>query len=91
MGPDAADLAAYAEFAESDRLTARISAAPPERQWEDQGKLGIRRGFGTAFLRLGAVKGFADGSLGSATAYFFEPYDDAPATARPARRRDAPA
>jgi hypothetical protein len=80
MGPDAGDLAAYAEFAESGRLTARISAAPPELHWEDQGKLGIRRGFGTAFLRLGAVKGFADGSLGSTTAYFSEPYTDAPAT-----------
>jgi predicted amidohydrolase YtcJ len=31
-------------------------------------------------LRIGAVKGFADGSLGSSTAYFFEPYTDAPNT-----------
>jgi hypothetical protein len=80
MGPDAADLSAYALFAEAGRLTARISAAPPELQWADQAKLGIRRGFGTPFLRLGAVKGFADGSLGSTTAYFFEPYTDAPAS-----------
>jgi predicted amidohydrolase YtcJ len=29
-------------------------------------------------LRLGGVKGFADGSLGSATALFFEPYTDDP-------------
>ncbi len=29
-------------------------------------------------LRVGAVKSFADGSLGSTTAWFFEPYDDAP-------------
>jgi hypothetical protein len=78
MGPDAADLAAYAEFAESGRLTVRVSAAPPELGWADQAKLGIRRGFGTPFFSLGAVKGFADGSLGSTTAYFFEPYVDAP-------------
>ena len=26
------------------------------------------------------MKGFADGSLGSTTAYFFEPYNDAPTT-----------
>ena len=78
MGPDAADLATYAEFAERGRLTARVSAAPPELQWADQAKLGIRRGFGTPMLRLGAVKGFADGSLGSTTALFFEPYTDAP-------------
>jgi len=63
MGPDAADLAAYADFAESGRLTLRISAAPPELQWADQAKLGIRRGFGTPFFKLGAVKGFADGHL----------------------------
>jgi len=31
-------------------------------------------------LRLGALKGFADGSLGSTTALFFETYNDAPAT-----------
>ena len=80
MGPDAGDLAAYADFAESGRLTVRISAAPPEMHWADQAKLGIRRGFGTPFFRLGAVKGFADGSLGSTTAYFFEPYADAPAS-----------
>ena len=80
MGPDAGDLAAYADFAESGRLTVRISAAPPEMHWVDQAKLGIRRGFGTPFFRLGAVKGFADGSLGSTTAYFFEPYADAPAS-----------
>ena len=30
------------------------------------------------FLRSTAVKGFADGSLGSTTAYFFQPYLDAP-------------
>jgi predicted amidohydrolase YtcJ len=29
-------------------------------------------------LRVGAVKGFADGSLGSATARFFQPYADQP-------------
>jgi hypothetical protein len=80
MGPDAGDLSAYAAFAESGRLTVRISAAPSELQWADQARLGIRRGFGTPLFRLGAVKGFADGSLGSTTAYFFEPYTDAPAT-----------
>jgi len=79
MGPDAGDLAAYADLAETGRLTVRISAAPSELQWADQARLGIRRGFGTPFFTLGAVKGFADGSLGSTTAYFFEPYTDAPA------------
>jgi predicted amidohydrolase YtcJ len=31
-------------------------------------------------LRIGGLKGFSDGSLGSTTAYFYEPYRDAPNT-----------
>jgi predicted amidohydrolase YtcJ len=39
----------------------------------------VRAGFGNDMLRIGALKGFADGSLGSSTALFFEPYTDDPA------------
>src|SRR5205085_12338063 len=46
----------------------------------DQAKIGVHRAFGSAWLRIGAVKGYADGSLGSTTAYFFQPYFDAPDT-----------
>lgn len=35
-------------------------------------------GRGDAWLKIGAVKGFVDGSLGSRTAAFHEPYDDVP-------------
>jgi predicted amidohydrolase YtcJ len=80
MGPDYADIALYMALAEKGELTARVYAAPPEMKWMDQARIGIRRGFGTSYLRLGAIKGFADGSLGSTTAYFFEPYADAPQT-----------
>ncbi len=79
MNPAYEDVAAYADLLERGELTARIYAAPLETQWEDQAKLGLRRAFGSPWLRLGAVKGYADGSLGSTTAYFFEPYLDAPA------------
>src|SRR5207302_4590054 len=37
-----------------------------------------RRGRGDEWLRIGALKGFVDGSLGSHTAAMLEPYDDAP-------------
>lgn len=37
--------------------------------------LGLRSGFGTDRLRLGAVKMFADGTLGSATALLESPYE----------------
>ena len=75
-----ADIATYGLLAENGELTARINAVPMEMDWEDQARIGIRRGFGSPTLRLGALKGFADGSLGSTTAYFFEPYTDAPNT-----------
>jgi predicted amidohydrolase YtcJ len=42
--------------------------------------MGIRRAFGGPYLRIGAVKAFADGSIGSSTAYFFQPYIDQPGT-----------
>lgn len=78
MGPDYADISAYSELADKGELTARIYAATPEMKWEDQAKIGIHRAFGTSYLRIGALKGFADGSLGSTTAYFFEPFTDDP-------------
>jgi hypothetical protein len=80
MNPSYDDVKAYAELQEQGALMVRIYAAPMETTWKDQAKLGIRRAFGTAFLRMGAVKGYADGSLGSTTAYFFDPYTDAPNT-----------
>ncbi len=80
MDPDYADMQVYAELAQAGELTARIYVAPLETNWQDQAKLGIRHGFGTSYFRMGAVKGFADGSLGSTTAYFFKPFLDAPNT-----------
>jgi hypothetical protein len=80
MNPSYDDVAVYAELLERGELTVRVHAAPLETQWEDQARLGLRRAFGSPWLRLGALKGYADGSLGSTTAYFFEPYADAPAT-----------
>jgi hypothetical protein len=78
MNPPYEDVAVYAELAERGELTVRVYAAPPIAGWEDQAKLGLRRGFGSSWLRYGAVKAYADGSLGSTTAYMFAPYLDAP-------------
>jgi len=78
MDPDYADIAVYAELLQRGELTTRIYAAPLIDQVDDQAKIGIRHAFGGPYLRLGAVKAFADGSLGSRTAYFFEPYSDQP-------------
>jgi predicted amidohydrolase YtcJ len=78
MNPEFADVAVYSELAEKGDLTTRIYAAPMETDWRDQAKVGIRHAWGSSSLRLGAVKGYADGSLGSRTAYMFEPFSDDP-------------
>jgi predicted amidohydrolase YtcJ len=78
MNPDYADIAVYNELLDEGKLTTRVYAAPLITQVDDQVKIGIRRAFGGPYLRIGALKAYADGSLGSATAYFFEPFNDQP-------------
>ena len=79
MNPDYADIAVYSELLRRGELTARIYAAPLITEGaDDQVKIGITHAFGSSYLRIGAVKAYADGSLGSRTAYFFEPYSDQP-------------
>jgi len=78
MNPEYADIAIYSELIEAGQLTTRIYAAPLITQVDDQVKIGIRRAFGGPYLRIGAVKAYADGSLGSRTAYFFESFSDQP-------------
>ena len=80
MSANYADIAVYAELADRGELTTRIYAAPLLTNWKDEAKLGIHRAFGSPYLRIGAMKAFADGSLGSTTAYFYQPYTDAPNT-----------
>src|SRR5580704_11176185 len=69
-----ADIEVYSELLQSGELTTRIYAAPLITHVDDQAKLGIGHAFGGPYLRIGALKAFADGSLGSGTAYFYEPF-----------------
>ena len=79
MNPEYADIEVYQELLQRGELTARIYAAPLITAGvDDQVKIGIRHAFGGPFLRIGAVKAYADGSLGSGTAYFFEPFSNQP-------------
>jgi predicted amidohydrolase YtcJ len=41
-------------------------------------ELGVRRGFGDDWIRIGALKIFADGALGPLTALMIEPYEGQP-------------
>jgi predicted amidohydrolase YtcJ len=78
MNPDPEEMAIYADLAEKGALTTRIYAAPRLVRWKEFAGVGVRRAFGSPWLRIGALKGYADGSLGARTAYFFEPFSDAP-------------
>jgi len=61
-------------------LTVRVYGYQPLATWQRQAAIGLRAGFGNEKLKTGGMKAFADGSLGSTTALFFEPYLDAPDT-----------
>jgi predicted amidohydrolase YtcJ len=74
------DVGVYQELLERGQLKTRIYAISPLPAWERLANSGVRSHFGSAMLRIGGLKGFADGSLGSTTALFFDPYVDAPET-----------
>jgi predicted amidohydrolase YtcJ len=57
-------------------LTCRIYAITPIANWKNLEQAGISHDMGSDFLEMGAVKAFADGSLGSRTAWMFKPYED---------------
>ncbi len=74
------DVGLYQHQLERGELKTRIYCARSIVSWEVLGKTGLRAPLGGNWIRIGGLKGFADGSLGSTTAYFFEPYYDAPGT-----------
>jgi len=70
----------YQTLLDRGQLKTRIYAVAPLPAWERLARTGVRAHFGSEMLRIGGLKGFADGSLGSTTALFYEPYHDAPET-----------
>ena len=74
------DVGLYQTQLERGELKTRIYCARSVLSWEVLGQTGVRAAFGSDWLRIGGLKGFADGSLGSTTALFFEPYNDSPNT-----------
>ena len=59
-------------------LTCRFYEITPIADWQRLAEAGVARGMGSDFLKMGAVKGFADGSLGSRTAWMGDPFNDDP-------------
>ncbi|HEX6045909.1 MAG TPA: amidohydrolase [Pyrinomonadaceae bacterium] len=74
------DVGVYQTLLDRGELKTRIYAVAPLPQWERLARTGVRAHFGNEMLRVGGLKGFADGSLGSTTALFYEPYKDDPGT-----------
>lgn len=72
------DLAVFTRARRSDRMRTRIYAVTPMADWMQLRDTVAARGRGDDWLRIGGVKGFADGSLGSHTAAMFDGFTDKP-------------
>ena len=75
-----ADVGVYQSLLDRGELKTRIYAVSPLPAWERLAQTGMRAHFGSEMLRVGGLKGFSDGSLGSTTALFYDPYLDEPST-----------
>jgi predicted amidohydrolase YtcJ len=75
------DQEAYRAAEASDQLVLRIYNIVSISTWQRLAGLIEREGRGSEWLRWGGVKAMIDGSLGSTTAWFYDPYLDEPGTA----------
>jgi predicted amidohydrolase YtcJ len=76
----ASDLRTYQSLQARGELTARFYCRLPISQWEHLAKSGLKVPFGDEWIRVGSLKAFTDGSVGSTTALFFEPFTSDPTT-----------
>ncbi len=72
------DLAVFERAHRAGTLRTRIYAAVPLSTWARLRDTVAARGHGDSWLRIGALKGFVDGSLGSHTTAMMRPFTDAP-------------
>jgi predicted amidohydrolase YtcJ len=76
MSASWADWAAYRRMQQAGRMTLRVAVYLPLDQWHAVADTVGRAGQGDDWVRIGGVKGYMDGSAGSRTAFFFEPFSD---------------
>jgi predicted amidohydrolase YtcJ len=67
-------LSDYQEMIGRDGLGVRVFMMIPRANLDEAIKVGLRSGFGDSYLRVGNVKLFSDGTLGSQTAEMIEPF-----------------
>ena len=72
-------MAAFQELRRSGALTMRVLVHIPAGGLDAAISLGVRDGLGDEWLRICGVKVFADGALGSRSAWMLEPYQGDPA------------
>ena len=72
------DLAVFERGHRAGTLRTRIYASVPLASWARLRDTVAARGRGDSWLRIGGLKGFVDGSLGSHTAAMMQPFTDAP-------------
>ncbi len=75
-----ASLETYRRAHSRGALPLRVYSVVPMSTWERLRDFVAVEGRGDERLWWGGLKAFVDGSLGSTTAWFYEPYDDAPST-----------
>jgi len=71
-------LSFFQELESKDKLSLRVWQTIAKDNLDDAIRAGLKTGFGSDKLRIGGVKLFADGALGSRTALMFEPYENEP-------------
>ncbi len=74
------DLETFRRARAAGRLKMRVYSVVPISTWERLRDFVEENGRGDDFLWWGGLKGFVDGSLGSTTAWFYDPYADDPGT-----------
>lgn len=72
------DFQAYQRLRDRGDLTVRVTYLPLATQLEHLIELGMETGFGDEWLRLGQLKIFSDGTLGSRTAAMLAPFEGEP-------------
>lgn len=74
------DLETYKRAWKTDRMILRMYSFVPLATWERMDSFVQKNGKGDDMLHWGGLKGYVDGSLGSTTAWFHQPYLDDPGT-----------
>jgi len=69
---------AFTAFWQEEKLITRLYVVGNLADWQSVSALAKERRGGDKWLKFGGVKGFVDGSLGSHTAAFAEPFSDSP-------------